>query len=345
MSRSSGSLVPQGRRSDSQGFQSLAILAAVLLLAPLPAAAQSTLLVHLPGAPVETSSHLAEAVAGFAAYLSERLPGHTFEPRLFRRWSDAHGALTSGGERVALTLTEAGFLVALEPAAGLEPTHRLVRAGSGTYRRVLVARADRADLAKLADLRGRSLGVVETAGPAEAVFLERAVFEDEVEPASWFGRLELAADDFTATSAVLYGQADAALVSEHNPLLREHLGKDLKALYTSPPLSLPVLAVRAAAFDPARRRALATAVDELGDDPRGRKLIEVLGLDGFESVPAAAARVLAELPSSGGKEMEIALPGGGAFGIEIAPPPAGLLPFLLTVDLPEVPLPREGGDR
>lgn len=335
-----GPVRPVGRvRPVRLAFLPLALLAA-------PVFAQSTLLVHLPSAPVETASRLAEAVTELAQYLSEKTPGQSFEPQLFRRWSDAHDALTSGGDRVALTLTDAAFLVALEAGSGLTPTHRLVREGRGTYRRLLVVRADQPGFVRLSDLRGRTLGVVETAGPAEAAYVERAVFEGEVDPGTWFSRLEPMADDFTATSAVLYGQTDAALVAEHNPLLRDHLGRDLKSLYTSPPLSLPVLALREGALDTGQRRAFDDAMRDLPADPRGRKLLEALRADGFASLPAAEAVRLAALPSAGGKELEIALPGAAALAVTPAPlPPATQLPFLLAVELPEIPLPREGEQR
>jgi len=241
-----------------------------------------------------------------------------------------------------LTLTDVGFLAALPPGSGFVPIHRLVREGRGTYRRLLVVRADQESLAKLTDLRGRTLGVVETAGPAEAAYVGRAVFEGAVDLAGWFSRLDLVADDFTATSAVLYGQDDAALVAEHNPLLGAHLGQDLKTLFTSPPLSLPLLAVREAALTADQRRSLDDAMRGLAGDPRGRKLLEALKADGFAGLSAAEAAGVTALPSAGAKEPEIALPSAAGLTLTPAPlPAAAQLPFLLAVELPDVPLPRE----
>ena len=224
------------------------VLCAALVLAA-PAAAQDTFVVHLPSAPVEAAAHLAEAMTDLAAYLSEKVPGSTLEVRLFRRWSDADSYLEGHASSVALLLTEASFLLDRGAGSGFAPTHRLKREGRDTYRRLVVVRADAEDLGSLADLKGRSLTVVETAGASGPSFLERAVFEGVVAPLEWFGKLESEVDDFSAANKVLYGQTDSALISEHNPLVAGHLGRDLRAVYTSPPLSLPVLAVREGAFD------------------------------------------------------------------------------------------------
>lgn len=321
-------------------------LAGLLLAAP--GAAQDQLLVHLPSAPVEAASNLAEAMTDLAGYLSEKVPGTELEVRLFRRWSDANAFFADNGESVALLLTDASFLLD-RPGSGFAPTHRLIRSGRGTYRRLVVVRADEPDLRRLVDLRGRSLVVVETAGASEPSFLERAVFEGEVAPLAWFGKLEQEVDDFSAANKVLYGQTDAALISEQNPLVAAQLGRDLRAVYTSPPLSLPVLSVRESAFDAGRRAALDRALAALGGDPRGRRVLDGLKFDGFEPLGAAEARAVAELPRAEKKDLEVALPGAVDLGLGLAPlPAAGELPFPIAVELPDVPLPRaengHGGD-
>lgn len=317
------------------------ILLALALAAP--AAAGDVLLVHLPSAPVEAAAHLAEAMTDLAAYLSEKVPGGELEVRLFRRWSDADRFLEDSGASVVLQLTDASFLIDQGPGSGLVPTHRLRRAGRGTFRRLVVVRADSGEPRRLVDLKGKTLVVVDTAGPRGPSFLERAVFEGEVDPLAWFGELESEVDDFSAANKVLFGQADSALISADNPLVESHLGGDLRAVYTSPPLSLPVLAVRDSAFDAARRAALDRALAELGRDPRGRRVLERLKLDGFEPLDEAAARAVAELPRSPRKELEVALPGPVELGLELdPPPPAGELPFTIAVEIPDVPLPRAG---
>ena len=320
------------------------LLAGLVLHATLfagAATAQETLLVHLPSAPVESAGDLAGAVSALAGLLSDKVPGSDIQAQLFRRWSDANDFLEANGDHVALLLTEASFLLDRGSGSGLVPTHRLVRSGRGTYRRHLVVRSDADALRSLVDLQGRTLAIIETAGSSGLSFLERAVFEGEVSPLEWFGKLESEVDDFSATNNVLYGQAEAALIAEHNPLLAQHLGGDLRAVYTSPPLSLPVLAIREPSFDTQRRAALEAVLATLGEDARGRQVLEGLKLEGFEPVRGAQARAIVELPRPGGKKLEIALPGTTDLGLEIAPaPPAGELSFTLAVELPDIPLPR-----
>jgi ABC-type phosphate/phosphonate transport system substrate-binding protein len=323
-----------------------ALLAAWCLASGAPASAQDVLLVHLPSAPIEAAAHLAEAMAELAGYLSKEVPDADFEVRLFRRWNDADGFLTASGAGVALVLAEASFLLDRGPGSGLLPTHRLTRSGRGTYRRLVVVRAGAEDVRSLVDLQGRTLSIVETAGRSGPSFLERAVFEGEVAPLAWFGELRAEPDDFEAANKVLYGQSDAALLSEHNPLAAAHLGKDLRAVYTSPPLSLPVLAVRESAFGAGRRAALDRALAALAGDSRGRRVLEELKSDGFEPLRPAEARAVVELPRAPRKELEIALPAAVDLGLELPrPPPAGELPFTIVVEIPDVPLPRADAGR
>jgi hypothetical protein len=201
-------------------------------------------------------------------------------------------------------------------------------------------KADAAGLQRLVDLKGRSLSVVETAGASLEMFLERAVFEGEVAPAGWFGSIERVTDDFSATAEVLYGQSDAALVGEHNPLLADHLGADLRSVYTSPPLSLPVLALRRGTLTSAAKTAWDAALEGIGGKPEGRTVLTELRFEGFEAVAGQSVATLTASRVSA-KEPEIALPAAGAFVPALpAPLDASQIPFEVEVELPEVPLPE-----
>src|SRR5439155_843454 len=112
----------------------------------------------------------------------------------------------------------------------------------------VVAAGGEARVSSLADLKGRSLALALSGGEQATRFLARAVFDGELTPETWFGKLVSETDELTAVADVLYGRADAALVSDDNPLFVSHLGKELKVVYTSPALSLPVVAYRASAL-------------------------------------------------------------------------------------------------
>ncbi len=130
-------------------------------------------------------------------------------------------------------------------------------------------------LTTLASLKGRSFTM--TVGTSEPVmrFVAESVFRSEIDPRSWFGAIAQETDDFTSIAAVLYGRTDAALVSEDNPLLANHLDKDLVSVYTSPAVSLPVIAVRVGVFTPAQMSAArivgrwSREPTRGGADPRG----------------------------------------------------------------------------
>jgi ABC-type phosphate/phosphonate transport system substrate-binding protein len=317
-------------------------LAVLLLGSAVLSAQQKVLLVHLPGAPVQEAQRLAEAANSLASYLSEQVQGLTLEVQLFRRITDADAYLQGAdGARVVAFLVEPCFLLDLGAEASLVVTHRFQRDGKGTYRRLLVVKAD-AGVDKLADLKESSLSIVETAGASLTSFLERAVFEGEVTLDDWFGSLGRVSDDFAATAGVLYGQSDAALIGEHNPLLKDHLGSDLKVIYTSPPLSLPVLALRAGTLGSEQRAAWDTALVGMGENATGRSVLTELRLDDFEALASGTALASLTSPSVRTKEPEIALPGADAF-LPTLPAPllAEEISFDLEVELPDVPLPDE----
>jgi ABC-type phosphate/phosphonate transport system substrate-binding protein len=316
----------------------LRAMALCCLLVAASAPAQQTLLVHLPSAPVESTGSQAEAITTLAEYLSQALPDLRLEAKIFRRLDDAMAYLGEHGDEVVLALSDAALVGDFPAASGLEPYRRFTRQGRPTYRRLLVVRADRQELEKLVDLRGRTLAVVETAAGGAAAFLQRQVFENELDPAAWFGGIVPVADDFEATASVLYGQTDAALVAEYNPLLVRNLGQELEVVYETPPLSLPVLSVRSSAFDARLRAALDAALGDVAADPQAAPALAGLGIDGFDVVSGRSA-LLAAVSSSPEKAFEIAVPAAGA--LTLAPPPAvasDQLPWTVAVELPEVEL-------
>ena len=313
-----------------------ALFTGIALLTPLSAAAQRTLLIHLPSAPVEASSQQAEAITELATYLSQQLPDTTLEAMIFSRWRDANAYLSEQDNDIALILSDASF--ALVAPAEWIPSYRFARAGSENYRRRLVVHRDNQDLEGLADLKGKSLAVVTTSGSSDAAFLEQQVFEGDLDPTTWFADpLTQAVDDFEATASVLYGKTDAALVAEYNKLLIEHLGQELRVVFESPALSLPVLSLRPASFSAPEIQALGLALTRLATDSLGRKILDGLGID--EIRPLARGRQALRPATRPEKSFEIALPTDFDLPLEIQPPPpTDQLTFGIAIELPDVPL-------
>ncbi len=328
-------------RASAPGFETSAtargdlrtVFMALLLVAFATTAAGETLLVHLPSAPVEAANRQAEAITTLTEYLAARFPGRDLEAKIFRRWGDAQDYLSEHSAEVTLMLTDASST--LDRSHGLTPAYRFERAGLSTYRRLLVVRTDRPELEKMVDLKGKTLALVETAGAADLAFLKNDVFEDGLDPAEWFSIVP-EADDFTATASVLYAQTDAALVAEYNPLLASHLGQDLRTVFESPALSLPVLSVREPAFEPADRETLDRALEGLADDTLGRRVLADLGIQGLRPV---AGDALAQESVRRAKTLTIASAAGVTVPLDAPTLPAPeLLSFAVAVELPEIPL-------
>ncbi len=299
------------------------------------------MVVHLPEAPIESMSRLAEGVTALAGYLQGEVPDLTLEVKAFRKSDDAREFLASQGNATALVVCDAAFLLGLPD--GYEVAHRFVRRGRETGLKIVVVKKD-SGLESLASLKGRSLTM--TLGTSEPVmgFLAESVFRSEIDPPRWFGGIVQETDDFTAIAAVLYGRTDAALVAEDNPLLATHLDKDLVSIYASPPVSLPVVAVRPGAFAPGQLSALASGLDGLASRSDAEPIRAVLAIDGFRRVEEGSRRAADLLAgSSVRRELEVAIPSIPLppLPADLQPLPPGAVPFAVGVELGEVAIPPE----
>ncbi len=299
------------------------------------------MVVHLPEAPIESMSRLAEGVTALAEYIQGSVPDLTLDVKAFRKSDDAVQFLASQGEATALVVCDAAFL--LDLPEGYEVDHRFVRRGRETGRKMVIVKKG-SGLESLASLKGRSLTM--TLGTSEPVmrFLAESVFRSEIDPKHWFGGIVQETDDFTAIAAVLYGRTDAALVAEDNPLLASHLEKDLASIYASPPLSLPVIAVRPGAFAPEQLASLASALDALASRAEAEPIRAVLAIDGFRRVEDGSRRAADLLAASSvRRELEVAIPSVPLppLPAEFQPLPPGAVPFVVGVELGEVAIPPE----
>lgn len=312
----------------------LALLLAALVA--LPVAAQK-LVVHLPSSPLESATRQAAGLGKLSDYLSRQVPGLQVEPQIFRRVHDAEEFLAGKPAEVSLVLCDAALLIDLPRSLDLVPTHRLASGGKGSYKRLIVVANGRAELKRLADLRGKKLAVVEAGGPGADAWLGRAVFDDLIDPRQFFGSLAPSADDIAAINEVLFNQADAALVADFNPLLAKNLGSTLRVVYTSDELSTPVLAVRAAGLGAERQAALEAALTGLAGQPGGAEILADLGIEGFLPIPAGERQALRALPPAASRSFELIGLGGTLRLAPPAPPAAQDLPLALDLGLPQRP--------
>ena len=282
------------------------------MLVATSALAQRTLVVYLPDAPADSAKKLAESVTGLQQMVSAK-SGVPFDLKFFRKADDCAAYLGANRGSVAVAVAPPEFLAAAAP--DLAPVLRFSRDGRDTYRRLVVVRSN--DPAKsLADLRGRTISAIQ---PAEST--NRVALRGE----SGF-RIVETPDDLAAAANALYGTTDAALVSELNPLAAAHLGKELRVVYTTPPLPLPVVAIRANAFTPREREAVEQALLDAG---HALATLQISGFERFE-IPKPVEEKKIEFVAVPADPLDLPAPSTAKLGASA----------LLTVEIPDVVLPE-----
>lgn len=266
---------------------------------PTSATPRRTVLVLLPDAPAENEKRLLEAVSAMIEQVSARA-GIPLDSEFFRRADDARAFFRANRERVGMVMSNLEIVHDLSPE--LKPRYQFVRDGSANYRRVVVVRSG-TNIASLADLRTRSISMSDA--------LRQGVPDQD------FGRVVHVPDDLTSLANVLFGKSDAALVSDANPLLAQHLGKDVRVIWTSGSVPLPVVAF--APMPDADRRAL----------------------DGALSRATASALQVSLARIGGGQQrvepQRIEIATVSAASLSIKPPDApAAVPLRVVVELPRV---------
>ena len=279
------------------------ILAAMLTASVIwmPAASAERFAVHLPSHRAESAGRLATGLDQLTTRLEQALGGMELQVEIFRKQEDLDEFLRRSPD-VILVLSEESFLSG--SPIELEPVGRFVLSGVGSYRRVVVVPAP-SSARRLADLRGQELTVVRTAASLD--HLASSVFADELDPKSYFSSLRQVVDDSEAVTDVLFGQATAALVAEHCPLLQSNLDSKLRVIYRGNPISLPLISVRADLLDESKRQSLSSALAQMTLANAGSMLSHLgfEGFEGFEPVRGTGSRVGSS--AGAGRTMDLAL--------------------------------------
>jgi ABC-type phosphate/phosphonate transport system substrate-binding protein len=318
------------RRDDPERPVRLRRLVVLLMLVTVPAFAERTLVVYLPDAPVESSKKLAESVTDLQQMVSAK-SGVRFDLKFFRKAEDCAAYLSASAGNVAIVVAPPEFLA--DTAPDLTPILQFSRDGKDSYHRIVIVKSS--DAAKsLADLRGRSVSKIQTAGARAAELESRVVLRGE----SGF-RTVIAPDDLAAAANVIYGGSDAALVSEHNPFATSHLGKDLRVIYTSPAIPLPVVAIRAQAFSDHEREMIEQAFVGAGGT------LAALQVSRFERLPGGRtllAMIGGETTPKPAEEKKLEIAAVPLDAIELPSPSTALLtaPAIVAIDFPVIPLPE-----
>jgi ABC-type phosphate/phosphonate transport system substrate-binding protein len=313
-----------------------ALLALALAASVRAAAEQSAMVVYLPSVANQNPQQVAAAATSLASELSS-VAGGPIDVSFFKRAEDALEFLSTNRARVSFVLCDAAFLQDL-PGDELEPLFRFTSGGSERERKLVVVRANGAK--RFLDLKGKTLAAVPVPSKSFAASLGHLL--DDVVPSGFFGRIEPVQDEFAATAALLYGGADAALVSDQNPLAAGKLGSELRVLFTSAPVSQPVLAARRtlARFEEPLGKRLA----ELPSKQEGRAILQGLHVDGFRPIADPAERAaLSRPPARRARPLEVAVPDASLVAVlaDAPAPSARDLPFVAALPMPDIPIAKD----
>lgn len=316
------------------------VLACVLLSSTVASAQERTMVVYLPSTPVESASRVAASLTQLAAYLSERT-GMRIEAKAFRRAEDAASYVAGAPAELALVVAEQSFLLDLPQGFDVVPSFRFVRSGREARRKIIVVRSsDRAT--SLAGLRGRAIATAIGTGRGSNAYLSRVIFGGELDPQRWFSRIVHEPDDFTAANNVIYGRVDAALVSDDNPVVAANLGKDLREVYSSRAVSLPVIAIRSSLTE-AQRSAIEQALASLQRANESQAILAGLAIERLQRISEGSGANeragLLKVPSGSMRTLEISFPAVTIDLPRMAPLAPDQLPYFLGVDLLDLPIP------
>ena len=316
------------------------VLAVALLSAAGASAQERTMVVYLPSTPVESASRVAAGITQLAAYLSERT-GMRIEAKAFRRAEDAASYVAGAPAELALVVAEQSFLLDLPQGFDVVPSFRFVRGGREARRKIIVVRSsDRAT--SLAGLRGRAIATAIGTGRGSSAYLSRVIFGGEIEPHKWFSRLVPEPDDFTAATNVMFGRVDAALVADDNPVVVANLGKDLREVYSTRAISLPVVAIRSSLTD-AQRSAIEQALSSLQRANESQTILAGLAIERLQRIPEGSGANeragMLKLPTGSMRTLEISFPIVTIDPPRLAPLSPDQLPYFLGVDLLDLPIP------
>jgi ABC-type phosphate/phosphonate transport system substrate-binding protein len=153
----------------------------------------------------------------------------------------------------------------------------------------LVVRRD-SKAAGPADLKGQAFALPRGAREHCHLFLQRRCVPAGVSPAKFYARLSHPADGEAALDAVADGKAQGTVVdaAELEGFRKGKPGRArrLKVLLRSEAFPCGVIACHKGRFSPAQLKRFRAGLVKARSTPRGRQLLQMLRLSGFEAVPA-----------------------------------------------------------
>lgn len=217
----------------------LSIALAALVLSAATAGERASLTLGSVGF---AGKNLESTVRGLAGYLGSGL-GRVVKVELFEKYEQVLEALEAGKLDLAL-LTPVNFLAAHEKLAIKPLASPLYASGEANYRAVILALAQRADVAGLLDLRGKSIAFVDTRSASGYVVPRGMLARAGVRPGK-DAREVFTGNHVKSIEALVAGKVDAA--ATYDMLLAEtpsigHTMEEFTVLAQSDPIPGEVLA-------------------------------------------------------------------------------------------------------
>ncbi len=197
---------------------------------------------------------------------------------------------TKDFESVILAKTDAVFLLSgwhfanIRRQIELKPVLVGQVKGKSTQRVVLYTKSA---IKNLADLSGQTITAAMSADYARNLLEDMASNPEDTKSI----RILNVPKDLDALTAVFWGEAQGALVSEHSLVkLPTNQAAQLKAVAVGRETLLPTLAVLESAGP--ETTALVKAIEKMNSDPEGRKRLKMIGLDGWKKWAASDEEML-----------------------------------------------------
>jgi hypothetical protein len=263
----------------------LACLAALWCALPLlPArAAGYDVLVCYPGGPVKDEQ--AEGAMGDMLKTLEAeggFPAGTFRHEFTTKLETCRAKLAAKNPQFVI-LSLGLFLEAREKHHLLPLVQPRIKGKQEDTYRIVVQKGRHKDLASL---QGKRLGgsVLE-----EVDFLRRVVFQGQLDPRTHF-QLKPQRRVLRDLKALAKGELDAVMLNQiqYDGLGSLPFGKDLEAIFASPPMPLVGLAIDETRVPAADRKKMTDALTRMCTQGEGAKLCELFGVEAFVPVPADA---------------------------------------------------------
>jgi len=235
----------------------------------------------------------------FFAYLEESV-GHSVEMVQRKTYEETYDLLRYGTLDVAMVCT---FTYAKgHDEIGLELLAAPEVAGRAQYRSLIIARED-STIRNWDDLSGKRFAFTDPLSASGRIYPLSVLKAKELDPGTYFASTTYTYSHDNSIKAVVQGVVDAASVDSlvYDQWVRQNpdLGVTLRIIDKSDWMPSPPLVV-SKRVDPELKESFRQALLTMHEDPKGKEILQSLGIDRFVVPEDAAYEVVRELARKAG---------------------------------------------